>query len=136
MDPDMWQVYRQAYVAMSNLFPVRNIDPRPGIQCFIGHYLLINMPKGFVPQQDNGLMWGDIQADQSISFQLMEKKLAEFVDIVREDPAVAHVDGFYYGGSYGDVFVVLKPLSEREVSAQQVAGRLQPKHPLQASLCW
>ena len=44
MDPDMWQVYRQAYVAMSNLFPVRNIDPRPGIQCFIGHYLLINMP--------------------------------------------------------------------------------------------
>ena len=90
-------------------------------------YLFINIPKGFVPQQDNGLMWGGIQADQSISFQLMEKKLAQFVDIVREDPAVAHVDGFYYGGSYGDVFVVLKPLSEREVSAQQVAGRLQPE---------
>ena len=90
-------------------------------------YLFINVPKGFVPQQDNGLMWGGIQADQSISFQLMEKKLARFVDIVRQDPAVAHVDGFYYGGSYGDVFVVLKPLSERQVSAQEIAYRLQPQ---------
>jgi len=90
-------------------------------------YLFINVPKGFVPQQDNGLMWGGIQADQSISFQLMEKKLAQLVDILREDPAVAHVDGFYYGGSYADVFVILKPLSEREVSAQQVASRLQPE---------
>jgi multidrug efflux pump len=90
-------------------------------------YLFINVPKGFVPQQDSGLMWGGIQADQSISFQLMEKKLTQLVDIVREDPAVAHVDGFYYSGSYADVFVVLKPLSEREVSAQQVASRLQPK---------
>ena len=90
-------------------------------------YLFINVPKGFVPQQDSGLMWGGIQADQSISFQLMEKKLAQFVDIIRDDPAVAHVDGFYGGGSYADAFVVLKPLPEREVSAQEVASRLQPK---------
>jgi multidrug efflux pump len=90
-------------------------------------YLFMNIPKGFVPQQDNGLMWGGIQADQSISFQLMEEKLRQFVEIIQGDPAVAHVDGFYYGGSYGDAFVVLKPLSERTVSAQQVAYRLQPK---------
>ena len=90
-------------------------------------YLFIHIPKGFVPQQDTGLMWGGIQADQSISFQLMGKKLAEFIDIVRQDPAVAHCDGFYYGGSYGDVFVVLKPLSERQVSSQEVANRLQPE---------
>ena len=90
-------------------------------------YLFIDIPKGFVPQQNTGLMWGGIQADQSISFQLIGKKLAEFVDIIRQDPAVAHVDGFYYGGSYGDVFVVLKPLSERRVSSQEVANRLQPE---------
>ena len=92
-----------------------------------GVYLFNIVPKGFVPQQDNGLMWGGIKGDQSISFQLMEKKLARFVDIIGADPAVAHVDGFYYGGSYGEVFVVLKTLSEREVPAQQVAQRLQPK---------
>jgi multidrug efflux pump len=90
-------------------------------------YLFFIVPKGFVPQQDNGLMWGGIKADQSISFQLMENKLARFVDIIRQDPAVAHVDGFYGGGSYADAFVVLKPLTERAVSAEQVAHRLQPK---------
>jgi multidrug efflux pump len=90
-------------------------------------YLFIDVPKGFVPQQDIGLMWGGIQADQSISFRSMEKKFARFVDIIRDDPAVAHVDGFYGGGSYADAFVVLKPLSERAVSAQQVAQQLQPK---------
>ena len=47
------------------------------------------IPKGFFPQQDTGRMIGGIQADQSISFQLMQKKLTQFVDIVRQDPAVA-----------------------------------------------
>jgi multidrug efflux pump len=41
--------------------------------------LFISLPKGYMPDQDNGLIWGGIQADQSISFQLMRKKLAQFV---------------------------------------------------------
>ena len=40
-----------------------------------------------------------IQADQSISFQLMKKKLAQFVEIIRQDPAVAKVAGFCGGSS-------------------------------------
>ncbi len=92
-------------------------------------YLFMIVPKGFIPQQDNGLLIGGIQADQSISFQLMQEKLTQFVDILRQDPAVQTVNGFT-GGSQtnsGFVFVVLKPLSERGVSAQQVMGRLRPK---------
>jgi len=38
--------------------------------------------KGVHAEQDNGLIWGGIQADQSISFQLMKKKLAQFVEII------------------------------------------------------
>ena len=74
-------------------------------------------------------MFGGIQADQSISFQLMEKKLTQFVDIIRHDPAVQSVSAFTGGGqtNSGFVFVVLKPLSERRVSMQQVMGRLRPK---------
>jgi len=49
------------------------------------------VPKGFFPQQDTGLMIGTLQADQSISFQAMSKKLAQMVDIVRADPAVQNV---------------------------------------------
>jgi multidrug efflux pump len=89
--------------------------------------LFINLPKGYMPGQDNGLVWGGIQADQSISFQLMKKKLAQFVDIIRQDPDVAQAAGFYGGGSFGSAFVMLKPLSERRASAEEVANRLRPK---------
>ena len=94
--------------------------------CFAVH-LFINLPKGYMPDQDNGLIWGGIQADQSISFQLMRKKLKQFVDIIRQDPAVAKVAGYYGGSSYGSAFVVLKPLSERRDSAEEVTNRLRCK---------
>ncbi len=95
----------------------------------LGIYLSIIVPKGFIPTQDVGLMFGGIQADQSISFQLMEKKLTRFVDIIRRDPAVQSVSAFTGGGQTngGFVFVVLKPLSERHVSMERVMGRLRPK---------
>ena len=89
--------------------------------------LFINLPKGYMPGQDNGLVWGGVQADQSISFQSMKKKLAQFVDIIRQDPDVAEAAGFYSGGSFGYAFVMLKPLSERRASAEEVANRLRPK---------
>src|SRR5207253_5007025 len=84
----------------------------------LGAYLVTIIPKGFFPNQDVGLMAGGIQADQSISFQLMEKKLAEFVDIIRPAPAGDNVNRFT-GRSQtnsGFVFVVLQPLSEHKVS--------------------
>ncbi len=92
-------------------------------------YLFTIVPKGFIPQQDNGLMIGGIQADQSISFQSMQQKLTQFVDILRQDPAVATVNGFTGGGqtNSGFIFVVLKPLSERKVLAPQIMARLRPK---------
>src|SRR6185312_8120732 len=95
----------------------------------LGIYLFMMVPKGFFPTQDIGLMFGGIQADQSISFQLMEKKLTRFVDIIRQDLAVQSVSAFTGGGqtNSGFVFVVLKPLSERGVSMQQVMARLRPK---------
>ena len=92
-------------------------------------YLFTVIPKGFFPQQDTGRMIGGIQADQSISFQLMEKKLSQLVNIIRRDPAVENIVGFTGGGqtNSGFVFVTLKPLSERKVSVMQVIGRLRPK---------
>ncbi len=92
-------------------------------------YLFVIVPKGFIPQQDNGLMIGGIQADQSISFQSMQQKLTQFVDIIQQDPAVASVNGFTGGGqtNSGFVFIVLKPLSERKIAAPQIMARLRPK---------
>src|SRR5437667_8016740 len=91
--------------------------------------LYVYIPKGFFPQQDTGRLIGFIQADQSISFQAMQQKLAGFIDIVRSDPAVDNVVGFTGGQqrNTGQMFVALKPLSERKESAMQIIGRLRGK---------
>jgi multidrug efflux pump len=90
-------------------------------------YLYTVIPKGFFPQQDTGRMIGIIQADQSISFQLMQQKLARFVTIIKKDPAVETVVGFTGGGqtNSGFMFVSLKPLNERHASVDEVIGRLR-----------
>ena len=92
-------------------------------------YLYVIVPKGFLPQQDTGRIIGGIQADQSISFQAMRNKLNEFVDIVRQDPSVDNVIAFTGGGQRngGRMFIALKPLAERKISADAIVARLRPK---------
>ncbi|WP_426990918.1 efflux RND transporter permease subunit [Cupriavidus sp. 30B13] len=91
--------------------------------------LYIVVPKSFFPQQDTGRLIGMIQADQSISFQLMQQKLTTFVSLVSSDPDVAGVVGFTGGGqtNSGFMFVALKPLSVRALTADQVIARLRRK---------
>jgi multidrug efflux pump len=85
------------------------------------------IPKGFFPQQDTGRMIGIIQADQSISFQLMQQKLTQFVTIIKNDPAVDTAVGFTGGGqtNSGFMFVSLKPLNQRKLSVDGVIARLR-----------
>ena len=93
--------------------------------------LFILVPKGLFPQQDNGRLYGWMQADQSISFQAMSEKLRQVMTIVQQDPAVESVVGFTgagsgWGGSSNTaaVFVSLKPISQR-VPTDQVIERLR-----------
>ncbi len=92
-------------------------------------YLYIKVPKGFFPQQDTGRLAGSIIADQDTSYQAMEEKVKEFTAIVGQDPAVENVIAFAGGGSLntGRMFVALKPLDERKVSADAIMARLRPK---------
>ena len=87
------------------------------------------IPKGFFPQQDTGRISGSIQADQGISFQAMQQKLNDFMTIVRQDPAVENVIGFTGGGqrNSGQMFISLKPLDQRNMSADMVIARLRGK---------
>jgi len=93
----------------------------------LNFYLYDVIPKGFFPQQDTGRVTGSIQADQSISFQLMQQKLAQFVTIIKQDPAVETVVGFTGGGqtNSGFVFASLYPLGQRNISADGVIARLR-----------
>jgi multidrug efflux pump len=95
----------------------------------LNFYLYGVVPKGFFPQQDTGRMIGVIMADQSISFQLMQQKLTQFVSIIKKDPAIDTVVGFTGGGqtNSGFMFMSLKPLQERKASVDEVIGRLRGK---------
>jgi HAE1 family hydrophobic/amphiphilic exporter-1 len=94
-------------------------------------YLFVVIPKGFFPQQDNGLITAASEAAQDISFTDMKRHQEELGDIIRADPAIATV-AMYIGGAgsafnTGRMFITLKPRDERDASAQQIIARLRPK---------
>jgi multidrug efflux pump len=97
----------------------------------INVYLYAIVPKGFFPEQDTGRVMGAVQADQDTSFQALQEKIAQFVSIIKADPAVDTVVAFTGGNqgstNTGRMFMSLKPLAERKLSAGQVMLRLRPK---------
>jgi len=93
-------------------------------------YLFMIVPKGFFPQQDNGTIFGGIQGSQDISFQAMQAATRRIVDVVKSDPAVENSMAFTGGNgasNSGFIYLGLKPLEVRKVSANQVIDRLRPK---------
>jgi multidrug efflux pump len=92
--------------------------------------IVIKIPKGFFPQQDTGQLNGNMRGPQDASFPAMNDALVEIQHVVKSDPAVKNVIGFTGGGgpaNSGMMFVMLKPLAERKISASEVINRLRPK---------
>jgi hydrophobe/amphiphile efflux-1 (HAE1) family protein len=95
--------------------------------------LYVMIPKGFFPEQDTGFIFGQAEAREDTSFEQISKIENAFAAIIAEDPAVSGVVGFAgsTGGNSSEstarLFVQLKPLSERKVSAQEIIQRLRPK---------
>ena len=93
-------------------------------------YLFKEAPKGFFPQQDTGRIQGSVQAAQDISFEAMSQKMRQFVRIGMEDPNVQNMIGFCGGTTamnQGRMFITLKPLGQRKLSADQVIAGLSRK---------
>ena len=96
-------------------------------------WLYVTIPKGFFPQQDNGLLIGGISADQNISFQAMREKIIQIAQIAQNDPAVVKVNASCgsdsrMGGpkNSGRVFISLKPMGQRD-SVDVVLARFRKK---------
>jgi multidrug efflux pump len=100
-----------------------------GVMILLIPVLMMGLSTTLFPEQDNGLLMGQIIADQSISFQAMQKKLQQLQQIVQTDPAVASVIGFTGTRALNTatVYVALKRLAQRKLSADQVVARLRPK---------
>jgi multidrug efflux pump len=92
-------------------------------------WLYVIVPKGFLPQQDNGRLVGGLSADETVSFEVLQAKLKTLMGLVQADPAVANVVGFTSTGqrSSANVFVDLKPLAQRDAGAEEIITRLRRK---------
>jgi multidrug efflux pump len=93
-------------------------------------FLIAKIPKGFFPQQDTGAVMGGLQGPQDTSFYSMKDALQQSVSIIKSDPGVENVMGFTGGRgavNSGFLFMALKPLGDRKVSAEQIIDRLRPK---------
>jgi len=92
--------------------------------------LVIQMPKGFFPQQDTGAITGGVQGPQDSSFQAMNQSIQAIGNVIKNDPAVANVIVFTGGSgatNSGFFYIALKPLSERKVGAAEIINRIRPK---------
>jgi len=94
--------------------------------------LYVVVPKTFMPQQDTGQLIGFVRGDDGLSFTVMQPKMEIFRREVLKDPAVESVAGFI-GGNNGTnnafMLVRLKPIKERNLSAQKVIERLRKEMP-------
>jgi len=94
--------------------------------------LYVVVPKTFLPQQDTGQLIGFVRGDNGLSFSVMQPKMETFRRAVLKDDAVQSVAGFI-GGNNGTnnafMLVRLKPIKERNLSAQKVIERLRKEMP-------
>ena len=94
-------------------------------------WLYIQVPKGFLPQQDTGLIVATTDADQSISFDAMSKLQSQVAAILQQDPDVSGVDSFIGAGTInttpnsGRITLVLKNHDERKSTANEIIARLR-----------
>src|SRR5215469_12600421 len=92
--------------------------------------LIVNMPKGFFPQQDTGAIVGGVQGPQDSSFAAMNNAIQQIGRVIENDPAVANVIEFTGGSGATNtafVYISLKPLAERKVDAATIINRLRPQ---------
>jgi hydrophobe/amphiphile efflux-1 (HAE1) family protein len=95
-------------------------------------YLYVVIPKGFIPQQDTGFVFGALQTRLDAPFAAVGKLENEVSAVILKDPAVSGVVGFAGAGganpseSTARMFIQLKPFSER-AGVEQVIARLKPQ---------
>src|SRR5246127_1568855 len=92
--------------------------------------IVIKIPKGFFPLQDTGTLGGAIRGPQDASFPIMNDSVQKILRVIKSDPAVANATAFTGGQgavNTGNMFISLKPLKDRQISASDVINRLRPK---------
>src|SRR5258706_328170 len=96
-------------------------------------YLFTVVPKGFIPSGDSGLLLGSTEGAQGISLDDMIRHQNAVTEILKSDPNIQSyastvgAGGRNSGGNTGTIFIGLKPLNERKLTADEVVEELRPK---------
>jgi multidrug efflux pump len=92
--------------------------------------VIVKIPKGFFPVEDTGAMAGGVQGPQDSSFPAMNNAIQRIAAVIKSDPGVQNVVAFTGTGgaaNTANMFIALKPLSDRNASAAQIINRLRPQ---------
>jgi HAE1 family hydrophobic/amphiphilic exporter-1 len=98
-------------------------------------YMFVNIPKGFIPDQDTDQLAVVTEAAQGTSFYEMAEYQKMVADIVRKNPNVAALmstvggtgASTLGGPNYGEMVVRLKPRDQRKELVNQVIDELRPQ---------
>ncbi len=96
-------------------------------------YYFAKIPKGFLPSEDTGQIFGFTQGAQGVSFEAMKEHQQQIAAVIRQDPNVLTLSSsigasnFSVAANTGRVFIRLMPRSERRLSADQIIEELRPK---------
>jgi hydrophobic/amphiphilic exporter-1 (mainly G- bacteria), HAE1 family len=117
----------------------RVLDHRPAVMVISGillaatAYLFVIIPKGFIPNEDNGQIFGYTEAAQDISFHEMARHQQTVAEVIRQNPNIDSFSSSFGAsgpnatGNTGRVFARLKPRSVRKLSPEEVIEQLRPK---------
>ncbi len=110
-----------------------------GVILLVTVYLLVLVPKGFIPSEDTGQITGITQAAPDASFDSLVRHQQEVADLIRADPNVDAVNSNIGAGSSasggggavatnsGSLFIRLKPREQRHATADEIVQELRPK---------
>lgn len=110
-----------------------------GVILIVTVYLLVVVPKGFIPSEDTGQITATTQAAPDASFDNLARHQQEVVDVIRQDPNVDAVNsnigpgssasgsGAAVAGNSGNLIIRLKPRSQRKASAEEIVQELRTK---------
>ena len=100
---------------------------------FVTAYLFVVIPKGFLPAEDTGMIFGFTEAAQGISFDSMKEHQQALAAVVAADPNVESFmssigpSGPNVAGNSGRIFIRLKPHEERDLTSDEIIQALRPK---------
>ena len=95
--------------------------------------LAVVTPKGFLPSEDQGFLFGTTEAAEGTSFDAMVEHQKQIAKIIQDDPNVQdYMSSVGVGGATstinnGRVLLHLKPLDQRKLSADEILQELEKK---------